>query len=185
MNLQQNLFLVGLMGAGKTTVGRQLASITGKRFVDSDLEIEARLGVKIPVIFDLEGEAGFRDREAAMIAELTQESGIVLGTGGGSVLRPENRAHLASRGTVIYLHGLPDELHRRTRHDRNRPILRADDPLARLTSLYEFRDPLYREVADVVVDTGKQSVKVLVERLLAQLEESQTHPQSRQTLATA
>ena len=185
MNLQQNLFLVGLMGAGKTTVGRQLASITGKRFVDSDLEIEARLGVKIPVIFDLEGEAGFRDREAAMIAELTQESGIVLGTGGGSVLRPENRAHLASRGTVIYLHGLPDELHRRTRHDRNRPILRADDPLARLTSLYEFRDPLYREVADVVVDTGKQSVKVLVERLLAQLEESQTHPQQRQTLATA
>ena len=173
------------MGAGKTTVGRQLASITGKRFVDSDLEIEARLGVKIPVIFDLEGEAGFRDREAAMIAELTQESGIVLGTGGGSVLRPENRAHLASRGTVIYLHGLPDELHRRTRHDRNRPILRADDPLARLTSLYEFRDPLYREVADVVVDTGKQSVKVLVERLLAQLEESQGHPQLRQTLATA
>ena len=171
-DLQRNYFLVGLMGAGKTTVGRALAQLTGKRFVDSDHEIEARTGVKIPVIFDLEGEQGFRDREQAMIDELTRESGVVLATGGGAVLRPENRAHLASRGMVVYLHGQPEDLYKRIAHDRNRPILRSDDPLVRMQTLYGIRDTLYREVADVVVNTGRQSVRTLALELQAKLQDA-------------
>ena len=164
-----NLYLVGMMGAGKTTVGRSLARRLKLRFFDSDQEIEARCGVKIPVIWEIEGEAGFRAREAQAIAELSVLDGIVLATGGGAVLARENRALLSARGTVVYLRATPEHLYERVRQDRNRPLLAGGDPLGRLRELYRERDPLYREVADIVVDTGRQSVQVLARALLEQL----------------
>jgi shikimate kinase len=164
-----NIYLVGMMGAGKTTVGRTLARRLKLRFVDSDHEIESRCGVKIPVIFEIEGEAGFRAREAQALAELTRLEGIVLATGGGVVLLEENRRLLAARGTVVYLRATPEHLHERVRQDRNRPLLAGADPLSRLRELYRSRDPLYLEVADLVVDTGRQSVQVLARGLLEQL----------------
>lgn len=160
-----NVFLVGLMGAGKTSVGKLLAKRLGKHFVDSDHEIEGRTGVRIPVIFEIEGEAGFRQREAAMIDELTRAADIVLATGGGAVLNPQNRACLKDRGTVVYLRASVDELWNRTRRDRNRPLLQTADPRARLAELLEIRDPLYLEVAHIVIDTGSQSLRSLVGRL--------------------
>jgi shikimate kinase len=165
----RNLFLVGMMGAGKTTVGRLLARRLRRRFVDSDHEIERRCGVRIPVIFDIEGEAGFRQRESQAIAALTASDGIVLATGGGAVLAEENRRRLAARGTVVYLHALPETLYARVCHDRNRPLLATPDPLARLRELYAQRDPLYRSVADIIVETGAQSVHALATELLARL----------------
>jgi len=165
-----NLYLIGLMGAGKTTVGRTLARRLKLRFVDSDHEIEARCGVKIPVIFEIEGEAGFRAREAQALAELTQLDGIVLATGGGVVLAAENRRVLAARGTVVYLRATPEHLYERVRQDRNRPLLARGDPLERLRELYRERDPLYREIAHVIMDTGRQSVQVLARALLEKLE---------------
>jgi shikimate kinase len=164
-----NLYLVGMMGAGKTTVGRTLARRLKLPFVDSDHEIEARCGVKIPVIFEIEGEAGFRAREAQTLAELARLDGIVLATGGGVVLREDNRSLLAARGTVIYLRATPEHLYGRVREDRNRPLLATGDPLGRLRELYRDRDPLYRSIADLVVDTGRQSVQVLARGLLEQL----------------
>ena len=169
MEQAANIFLVGMMGAGKTTVGRTLARRLKLRFVDSDHEIEARCGVKIPVIFEIEGEAGFRSREAQALAELTVLEGIVLATGGGAVLREDNRRLLAGRGIVIYLRATPEHLFERVRQDRNRPLLATGDPLARLRQLYRERDPRYREGADHVVDTGRQSVQVLARGLLEQL----------------
>jgi shikimate kinase len=167
VNTNSNLYLVGLMGAGKTTVGRQLARRMGRRFVDSDHEIEARTGVRIPVIFEIEGEAGFRRREAQMIAELAQEPDLVVATGGGAVIDPNNRAHLKRSGLVVYLCVPPAQLYERTRHDHNRPLLQVADPLARLQELYALRDPLYREIADLVIEGGgggsHQMVK-LIER---------------------
>jgi shikimate kinase len=165
-----NLYLVGMMGAGKTTVGRILARRLKLRFVDADHEIEARCGVKIPVIFEIEGEAGFRAREAHAIAELTALDGIVLATGGGAVLAAANRRRLAARGTVVYLRALPEDLYERVRHDRNRPLLAGADPLGRLRALYIERDPLYREIADLIVETGAQSVQVLARALLTDLQ---------------
>jgi shikimate kinase len=162
----RNVFLVGLMGAGKTTVGRMLARRLGKTFHDTDHEIVARTGVSIPVIFEIEGEAGFRARESQTIAALCALNDIVLGTGGGAVLDSANRVRLRRHGFVIYLRGDPQQLWQRTRHDRNRPLLQTEDPLRRLEELYEQRDPLYREVADLVVDTGRQGVGTLVGRLL-------------------
>lgn len=150
----RNLYLVGMMGAGKTTVGRQLAKKLGLRFVDSDHEIEARTGVRIPTIFEIEGEPGFRRRESEVIAALTQESGLVLATGGGAVLDLENRRQLRATGLVVYLRVLPLALYERTRHDRNRPLLQVADPLARLEQLFAQRDPIYREVADVVIESA-------------------------------
>jgi shikimate kinase len=170
MSKRDNLYLVGLMGAGKTTVGRLLARHYGCVFRDSDHEIEARTGVRIPLIFEIEGEAGFRKREEAMIAELTALSGIVLATGGGAVLSAANRENLRRNGVVIYLCGTPEHLYERTRHDRNRPLLQTDDPLARLRELYRERDPLYREVADIVVDTGRQSVAGMTRLLCGKLD---------------
>lgn len=161
----ENIFLIGLMGAGKTTVGRALARERGLAFVDSDHEIVARCGVSIPTIFEIEGEAGFRRREAAMIDELTQRLGIVLATGGGAVLDPHNRECLQTRGTVVYLHAKPHELWLRTRHDRNRPLLQTADPLKKLQELYATRHPLYLETAHIVLDTGRQSVSSLVAKL--------------------
>jgi len=166
-----NLYLVGLMGAGKTTVGRVLARRLKLRFLDSDQEIERRCGVKIPVIFEIEGEPGFRSREASVIAELAELRGIVLATGGGVVGAPENRQLLAASGTVVYLHAQPDDLYERVRHDRNRPLLATADPLARLRTLYAELDPLYRSIAYVVIDTGKQGVAALARDLLGKLGE--------------
>ncbi len=164
-----NILLIGLMGAGKTTIGRLLARHRDLQFVDSDHEIEARCGVSIPTIFEIEGEEGFRKRETCVIDELSRRRGIVLGTGGGVVLNPLNRQRLKGRGVVIYLRCQPQELYLRTRHDRNRPLLQTEDPLARLQSLYEQRHPLYMQTADVVLDTGRQSVHCLVRKLEAML----------------
>jgi shikimate kinase len=166
-----SIFLVGMMGAGKTTVARMLATRLNRTFVDCDHELEARCGVKVPVIFEIEGEAGFRAREAAIIDELTARPGIVLATGGGAILREENRQRLGARGLVIYLRAHPHDLHMRTKHDKNRPLLMTPDPRKRLEELFTQRDPLYREVADLVVDTGRQGVQVLVKQVLQTLAE--------------
>jgi shikimate kinase len=166
----RNIFLVGMMGAGKTSVGKLLARHLGKTFYDSDHVIESRTGVKIPIIFELEGEAGFRAREAAVIEELSALEDVVLATGGGAVLRPRNRELLKARGTVVYLRASVNELWSRTRHDRNRPLLQTQDPYARLCELHAQRDPLYREVATVTMETGTQSLKHLVGKLEQRLE---------------
>lgn len=156
-----NLFLVGPMGAGKSTIGRLLAQTLDRPFFDSDKEIEARTGAGIPLIFEKEGESGFRLRERQIIEELTGRDGIVLATGGGAVLAPDNREHLRTRGFVVYLETSVDEQLRRTARDSNRPLLQTADPRARLTELLHVRDPLYREIADLVVHTdGRQSRRV-------------------------
>lgn len=158
------------MGAGKTTVGRALAKHLNKRFVDSDHEIEARTGASVSLIFEIEGEQGFRQRESAVICQLTSESGVVVATGGGAVLRPENREWLKTRGTVIYLRTSVSHILHRTRHDKSRPLLRTADPKGKLEELTRQREPLYEEVADVVIDTGRQSVGVLVHQVIEALE---------------
>jgi shikimate kinase len=165
-----NIFLVGMMGAGKTSVGRVLAKRLNKIFYDSDHVVEERTGVKIPVIFEIEGEPGFRNRESAVLDELTALEDIVLATGGGAVLAQENRDRLRSRGTVVYLRASVKDLLNRTRHDKNRPLLQTADPRVRLNELYEMRDPLYREVAHVTIDTGSQSLTTLINRLYQVLE---------------
>ena len=165
-----NIFLIGLMGAGKSTVGRLLARKLDRRFIDSDHALEERCGVKIPTIFEMEGESGFRKREAQIINDLTLEKKIILATGGGAVLLPENRKVLAERGTVIYLHANPIELWHRTKGGEGRPLLQNGDPKKILENLYAVRDPLYREIADFTIETGKPSVNQLVSSLLMQLE---------------
>ncbi len=166
---QSNIFLVGLMGAGKTTLGRLLAKRLEKIFVDSDHEIEARTGVGIPTIFEIEGEEGFRRREAQVIAELATRRGQVLATGGGVVIRPENRAQLKANGYVVYLHALPETLYERLRNDRSRPLLQTADPLGKLRALYAERDPLYRETADLVMDVRRIGTQTLLQHLLKEL----------------
>ncbi|OAJ70800.1 shikimate kinase [Methylobacillus sp. MM3] len=165
MQMAGNIFFVGLMGAGKTTVGKLLAKRLGKTFYDSDHEIENRTGVNIPVIFELEGEAGFRKREVMAIEELTAMHDIVLATGGGAVLCKQNRENLSQHGTVVYLRASVNELWHRTKNDKNRPLLQTDDPRAKLEKLYTERDPLYREIADIIIDTGDQSVGSIVQHL--------------------
>ena len=160
-----NIFLIGLMGAGKTSVGRLLAKRFSKTFYDCDQEIERRTGVKIPVIFEIEGEAGFREREQNVLGKLSALNDIVLATGGGAVLREENRRALRQNGTVVYLRASLEDLWQRTRHDRNRPLLQTVDPRAKLERLFAERDPLYREVASLVIDTGNQSLRSLANRL--------------------
>lgn len=157
------------MGAGKTTVGRQLAKRLQRRFLDSDHEIEARTGVRIPVIFEIEGEAGFRRRETQVLAELSRETDLVLATGGGAVLAPENRQFLRETGVVVYLHAPPEILFERTRHDRNRPLLQVEDPLGKLHELYQQRDPIYREVAHLVLDGKNGAVGQLTQKLESEL----------------
>jgi 3-dehydroquinate synthase len=167
----QNVFLVGLMGAGKTTVGRALAKKLGKQFIDSDHEIEARTGASIPLIFEIEGEEGFRQREAEVIRDLTAQQNIVLATGGGAVLRPDNREYLKTRGTVIYLRASVTSILQRTSHDRNRPLLRTADPRTRIEELAREREPLYHEIADIIIDTGRPNVQSLIQSILAKLED--------------
>lgn len=162
--------LVGLPGSGKSTVGRQLARRFNLDFVDSDARIEQRLGCSIREFFEREGEARFREVEAEEIDQLTLKADCVLSTGGGSVLRQENREHLRGRCQVVYLRSSPDELYRRLRHDRNRPLLQVADPLAKLRDLYAERDPLYRETAHYVIETGRPSVAMLVNMIVMQLE---------------
>ncbi len=164
-----NIFLVGMMGAGKTTVGRLLAQYMGKTFIDSDEEIQRRTGVTIPHIFDIEGETGFRRRESTVIQELVKRNNIVLATGGGVVLSEQNRHDLLNNGIVVYLKSSLSDLWRRTRHDRNRPLLQTADPRAMLNNLYEQRDPLYSQIADMIIPTGRQSVHSLVLKLQQEL----------------
>ncbi|MDJ0878493.1 MAG: shikimate kinase AroK [Halieaceae bacterium] len=161
----QRVFLVGPMGAGKTTIGRQLAQMLHLEFLDSDQAIEARAGADIPWIFDVEGEAGFRDREARIIDELTQRDGIVLATGGGAILRPENRAVLSERGSVVYLYASIKQQFSRTSKDRNRPLLQVPDPEGRLRELMAERDPLYREIADHIIETDGLSARTVAQQL--------------------
>lgn len=170
MNSARSVFFVGMMGSGKTTVGRLLARRLKRPFLDSDHEVEARCGVSIAVIFDIEGEAGFRARESQVIEELSLKPRVVLATGGGAVLDPQNRRRLAERGTVVYLHASPEDLFLRIGHDRNRPLLATPAPGLKLAQLYARRDPLYREIADCIVETGRQSVNLLVRQLAASLE---------------
>jgi shikimate kinase len=160
-----NLYLVGLMGSGKTTVGRQLAKRLERPFIDTDHEIETRTGVSIPIIFEIEGEVGFRRRETQMVEELTQQQGIVMATGGGAILNAENRKLLHQSGWTAYLNAQPALLWERTRHDRNRPLLQVEKPLERLEHLYAERDPLYRETAHFVVDCNKTSLPLLIQSL--------------------
>jgi shikimate kinase len=164
-----NVFLVGLMGAGKTSVGKLLAKRLDKAFCDCDQEIESATGVRIPVIFEIEGESGFRARETRMLAELAARSDIVLATGGGAVLSAENRELLSGNGVVVYLRAAVADLWQRTRHDKNRPLLKTTEPLARLEQLHAERDPLYSSVADITVDSGNQSVASLVQKVEQQL----------------
>ena len=162
--------LVGLPGSGKTTVGRQLARRLQIPFVDSDHEIELRLGCSIRDFFEREGEASFRDIEEAVIDELTQGPSCVLSTGGGAVLRLPNRQHLRQRSKVFYLRAAPEDVYRRVKNDHNRPLLQVADPLQRLRDLYQVRDPLYREAAHHILDTGRPSVPMLVNTIVMQLE---------------
>jgi shikimate kinase len=165
----QNLFLVGPMGAGKSAVGRQLARLLHLEFLDSDEEIESRTGVDIPFIFEKEGEAGFRKREARVIDDLSRKDGVVLATGGGAVMDPQNRNHLGARGFVIYLHTSVDQQLSRTRKGRDRPLLDSDDPRVVLESLMAIREPLYREVADLTVETDGRKVRAVANEILDRL----------------
>lgn len=169
MAVYDRIFLVGPMGAGKSTIGRLLARALKLEFIDADTEIEQRTGADIPWIFDVEGEPGFRDREQQVIDELTQRNRVVLATGGGVVLRAENRRALSSRGFVIYLKTSLDEQLRRTGGDRKRPLLNVDDPERVLRELTEQRHPLYAEIADLSIESDSSSPKVVAQRVLAQL----------------
>lgn len=167
--MTKSVFLVGPMGAGKSTIGRLLSQELKFEFHDSDKVIEERCGADIPWIFDREGEQGFRDRETSVIDELTQLSGIVLSTGGGAVIRPENRRYLGARGTVIYLCTSVEQQLARTARDRNRPLLQTADPEAVLRKLFSERDPLYREIADIIIETDQRNPRWVIQELKRQL----------------
>ena len=169
MKTPGSLFLTGPMGAGKSTIGRQLSRQLRMAFYDSDREIENRTGVDIPLIFELEGEQGFRKRERLVIDELTSLPDIVLATGGGAILDADNRKHMAERGLVIYLHASVNQQLARTKHDRNRPLLQTDNPRQRLDDLMKLRDPLYREIADLVIDTDGKRVMAVVNQIIRKL----------------
>ena len=170
LNSTTNIFLVGLMGSGKTTIGRALAKRLNKRFVDTDHEIEARTGASIPLIFEIEGEASFRQREADVIRDLSAQSGVVLATGGGAVLNEQSRQYLKERGVVVYLRASVNSILQRTSHDRNRPLLQTTDPKARIEELSRQRAPLYQEVSHITIETGRPNVQSVVQTILTQLE---------------
>lgn len=163
------IFIVGPMGAGKTTIGRGLAQQLGLDFRDTDLEIQSRTGVDIPTIFEFEGETGFRTREKQIVDDLTQLDGQVLATGGGAVMEADNRRHLAARGVVVYLCCSPQQQFERTYKDRNRPLIQTNDPQAKLTELFELRDPLYREIADHVISTENRSAFNVVREIVTKV----------------
>ena len=165
-----NIYLVGMPGAGKTTVGRQLAKRMQRAFIDADHEIEERTGVRIPLIFDIEGEQGFRDRESKVLGELSGQSNLVVATGGGAVLRPENRIALKRGGIVVYLHATPRLLYEHTRLDANRPLLQVADPMKKIEDLFAERDPLYREVANIIIDSLGGSIGHLVKQVERELQ---------------
>jgi shikimate kinase len=165
MTQTTNIILIGPMGAGKSTIGRQLAGVLQLPLKDSDREIEQRTGVDIPTIFEFEGEEGFRNRETAMLEELCTEQGMVLATGGGAVMRDQNRALLRDCGLVVYLKTSVKTQLRRTARDRNRPLLQTENPRARLEELMRMRDPLYREIADLIVDTDRDSIRKVVQEI--------------------
>lgn len=165
MSKKNNVYLVGPMGAGKSTIGRLLAAELRLDFKDTDKEIEERSGVDIPWIFDMEGEDGFRKRETVVLEELTSQNDVLLATGGGIVMKDENRRLLTTGGRVVYLYTSIDEQVRRTDKDKNRPLLQTEDPRAVLAELMEKRDPLYREVADIVFDTDRRSPKSVAQEL--------------------
>lgn len=168
---ERNVYLVGLMGAGKTTIGKALARRLAYGFVDSDHEIESRTGVSLPTIFEIEGEEGFRKREAQVIADLANLNSHVVATGGGAVLRQENRENLRAGGFVIYLNVPLPTLWERTRHDKNRPLLQVSDPLQKLRELHAQRDPLYRSIADLIVSGSRITVQSVVHLLIKELGE--------------
>ena len=164
---KRNIFLIGPMGAGKSTIGRQLALQLSMEFVDSDHEIEQRAGADISWIFDVEGESGFRKREERIINELTQKQGIVLSTGGGAILSKETRNYLSARGIVIYLQTTVDKQYERTQRDKKRPLLQdVEDPRQVLEDLAKIRNPLYEEIADIVLPTDEQSAKVMANQII-------------------
>jgi shikimate kinase len=179
MNKKENIFLVGPMGAGKSTIGRKLAQSIKAEFIDSDREIESRTGVKIPLIFELEGETGFRKREKAMIDELSQRHPVVLATGGGAILDEENRRVLHERGNVVYLQTSVEQSLQRTHRDQNRPLLQTENPEQRLKELLETRDPLYQEIADLVVNTNGRTVPSVCNEILKKLGFRKEHSQRR------
>ena len=170
MNRPDRIFLIGPMGVGKTTVGRRLAASLDKEFVDSDHEIEERTGVNIPLIFELEGEAGFRSRESRMLDELTQRPGIVLATGGGAILDPVSRQRLRERGYVVYLHAPLRLLLQRTARDSKRPLLATPDRAARMRQIIAEREPLYGETAHLKVETGRHNIRKVVQRIVSSYE---------------
>lgn len=167
---EASIALVGMPGGGKSTVGRHLGQHLAMPFIDADAEIERRIGCPIRVFFEREGEPRFRDVEQEVIADLASRAGQMIATGGGAVLRPANRQALREHCTVVYLRSTPEELFRRLRHDTHRPLLQVRDPLRKLRELFAERDPLYRETAHFVIDTGRPSVPTLVNMVLMQLE---------------
>lgn len=169
MNQNRNVYLIGPMGAGKTAVGRQLAKQLHLTFHDSDAEVERRTGVDIPYIFEREGEAGFREREREVIDALTQLDGVVIATGGGAILHPDNRAHLASRGQVVYLKTSVEQQLERTKHGRQRPLLYTDDPEQRLRELMAQRAPLYESIAEITVETDGRHVRAVADEIVQRL----------------
>jgi len=180
MHPNENIFLVGPMGAGKTTIGRLVARSLNREFLDSDHEIESRTGADIPWIFDVEGESGFRRRERLAIDDLTQLKGVVLATGGGAVLDPDNRRHLGARGMVVYLCTSVDQQLDRTRKDRNRPLLQTEDPRRRLEELMAVRDPLYREIADLVIETDGRTARSVAGEIVRKLRLGSDAPEARE-----
>lgn len=170
MKYPTRIFLIGPMGAGKSTIGKQLASMLKLDFADSDVEIQRRTGVDIPTIFEFEGEEGFRRREQTVLEEMSEADHQVLATGGGAVMLPENRRVLASRGFVVYLSCSVDQQFERTARDRNRPLLQTADPRGKLEELMETRDPLYRETADLVVSTDKRAASAVAREIVQALE---------------
>lgn len=175
MTIPGNIFLIGPMGAGKSTIGRQLAELLDKKFYDADHEIEERTGASIAWIFDIEGEPGFRKRETAVLQELTRRDNIVLATGGGVVLSEENRTMLRTRGTVVYLAADVDTLSQRTRRDRARPLLKGHDRRQRIEEIMQQREPLYRDTADLIIATSRRSPVSVARKVIAALQSLPAH----------
>ena len=174
-----NIFLVGMMGAGKTTVGRALAHRMKREFVDTDRLLVERTGVPVATVFEIEGEEGFRRRESTVLHEVCEQDGRVVATGGGIILSEENRAVMREAGTVIYLRARIESLWERVRHDSSRPLLATAEPRARLAQLLEEREPMYRDAAHIVVDSGPQSASTLVGRVLSALRAREAGAASR------